>query len=197
VQERGRGLSIRADLAGGRAQSVGSLQRVSALAALAALLAVADVDAKLANQRLARNLGLELIGDAGFDKVALTVRAGIGEVGLMALGDLFGGRWRTVAMSAVFITRFATGRFRIHLGRTFAERSRLSLAGAKSLLESAGQLSDLGLEFSNLLEEFPTTGTRGFVHDSIVVARGSISCASFADKVGLSERALNKYPIRP
>jgi hypothetical protein len=44
----------------------------------------------------------------------------------------------------------------------------LSLAGAQSVVEPPGQLRDLGFEFADALEEIPTAGTRGLVHDAIV-----------------------------
>jgi hypothetical protein len=39
---------------------------------------------------------------------------------------------------------------------------------AQRVVEPPGQLGDLGFEFGNTLEEFPTAGTRGLVHDAIV-----------------------------
>src|SRR5262249_3121163 len=84
VEECGGGLGPGADLAGGGAQRVGRLERVAALGPLAARLAVADVDAELADQRGAVDLGLELVGRAGLDEAAPAVRARVGELGLMA-----------------------------------------------------------------------------------------------------------------
>src|SRR5690606_20732000 len=111
-------------------------------------------------QRLAWNLGLELLHRTGLDEAALTVRAGSREVRLVALGDLLG-RWRrAVSVLAVRVPRLAAGRLRVGLGWTFAERGSLSLAGAQGLVEPPGQLGDLGREFGNLLGEFPATGTR-------------------------------------
>src|SRR5689334_15142113 len=98
MQDRHRGLGVGADLAGGRAQGVGRLERVPALGPLAARLAVPDVDAELADQRGARDLGLELVGGAGLDEAAPAVRAGIGERSLVALGDLLGRGRRAVAV---------------------------------------------------------------------------------------------------
>ena len=90
VEERGGRLRIGADLAGGRAEGVGRLERVPALGPLAARVAVADVDPELADQRGAWDLGLELVGRAGLDEPAPAVRAGVREAGLVALGDLLG-----------------------------------------------------------------------------------------------------------
>ena len=174
VQDRGRGLGVGADLAGGRAQGVGRLERVPALGPLAARLAVADVDAELADQRRAGDLGLELVGRAGLDEAAPAVRAGVGQVGLVALGDLFGWRRRAVAVGAVGVARLAAGRLRVGLGRPLAERGGLPLAGAEGVVEPPGQLGDLGFEFGDTLEEFPAAGTRGLVHAAIVGKRATI-----------------------
>ena len=76
VQERRGGQGIGADLTGGGAQGVGGLKRVPALGPLAALLAVPDMDAELADQRLAWDLGLELVGRAGLDEATPAVREG-------------------------------------------------------------------------------------------------------------------------
>jgi hypothetical protein len=51
---------------------------------------VADVDVEPADQRFAGDVGLELVGRAGLDEAAPAVRAGVGEWGLVALGDLLG-----------------------------------------------------------------------------------------------------------
>src|SRR5207247_1233165 len=109
----GGGLGIGADLTGGRAQGVGRLERVTALGPLAARLAVTDVDAELADQRRAGDLGLELVGRAGLDEAAPAVRAGVGQVRLVALGNLLGRRWRAVAVGAVSVARLAAGRLRV------------------------------------------------------------------------------------
>ena len=117
----------------------------------------------------AGDLGLELVGRAGLDEAAPAVRAGVGQVGLVALGDLFGRRRRAVAVRAVGVARLAAGRLRVGLGRPLAERGGLPLAGAEGVVELPGQLGDLGFEFGDTLEEFPAAGTRGLVHAAIVV----------------------------
>jgi hypothetical protein len=75
VQDGGGGLGIGSDLTGGRAQRIRCLERVPALGPLAARLTVADVDAELADQWLAGNLGLELVGCPGLDEATPAVRA--------------------------------------------------------------------------------------------------------------------------
>jgi hypothetical protein len=126
------------------------------------------VDAELPHEGLAGDLGLKLVGGAGLDEAAPAVRAGIGEVRLVALGDLLGRGWRAVTVLAVGIARLATGWLRVGLGWAFAERGGLPLADAQSVIELPGQLGDLGFEFGDTLEEFPAAGTRGLVHDAIV-----------------------------
>jgi hypothetical protein len=69
----------------------------------------------------------------------------------------------------VGIAGHAAVRLRIGLGRTLAERGGLSLAGAQGVVESPGQRGDLGFEFGDTLEEFPTAGTRGLIHADIVM----------------------------
>src|SRR5262249_9319586 len=160
VQDRGGGLGIGADLASGRTQGVGRLERVAAPGPLAARLAVADVDAELADEGRAGDLGLELVGRAGLNEAAAAVRAGVGQVRLGALGGLFGWGRRAVPVSAVGGPRLAAWRLRVGLRRALAERGGLSLAGAQGVVEPPGQLRDLGFEFGDTLENIPTAGTR-------------------------------------
>ena len=78
VQSRGRGLSIRADLRRRGADRIRRLQFVAALRALPATRAVADVNAELANDRLAGDIGLQLLDDLGFDERPVAVGAVVG-----------------------------------------------------------------------------------------------------------------------
>ena len=100
MQDRGRGLGVGADLAGRRTEGAGRLERVTALGSLAARLAMPDVDAELADQRLTGNVGLELVRRAGLDEPALAMRARVGERGLVTFGDLLGRRWRACVYSS-------------------------------------------------------------------------------------------------
>ena len=168
VQDRRGGLGVRADLTGGRAQGVGRLERVPALGPLAARLAVPDVDAELADQRGAGDVGLVLVGGAGLDEAAAAVWARVGQVRLVALGDLIGRGRRAVAVGAVGVARLAAGRLRVGLGRPLAERGGLPLAGVDGVVEPPGQLRDLGLEFGDTLYKFPTAGTQRLVHTAML-----------------------------
>jgi hypothetical protein len=176
VKERGSGLSIGTNLAGGRAQRIGCLERVPALSPFAAHVAVTDVDTELADQRLTRDLGLELLGYASLDESAPTVRASIGELGFVALGNWFRWRW-SVAVGAVSVARLATGCFRIGLGWSFAKRSPLAFAGADGLFQLPSQFRDLSSEFGNLFVEFPATGTRRLVHTEMLPHQPLFNCA--------------------
>jgi hypothetical protein len=113
---------------------------------------VTDVDAELPYQRFTRNVGLELVGRAGLDEAAAAVRAPIGEVRLVVLGDLVERRGRAVRVGTVGGPRLAAGRLRVGLGWPLAEWGGLSLAGAQGVVEPPGQLRDLGFEFGDTLE---------------------------------------------
>jgi hypothetical protein len=108
------------------------------------------------------------------------VRAGVGQVGVVALRDLLGWRRRAVAVGTVSVARLAAGRFRVGPGRTLAERGGLPLAGAQGVVEPPGQLRDPGFEFGDSLEELPAAGTRRLVHATIVVTEASDSSLSAA-----------------
>ena len=72
------GLGVGAHLAGRGLPGIGRLQRVPALHAAAALLALADVDVELPADGLAWKLGLVLRRHAGLDQAASAGRAGVG-----------------------------------------------------------------------------------------------------------------------
>ena len=50
------------------------------------------------------------------------------------------------------LARLAAGRLRIGFGWAFAERGRLSLAGADGVFESLGQFDDPSFEFGDTLK---------------------------------------------
>lgn len=83
------GLGIGADPAGGCAQRIGRMERVAALKPHAARVAVPGVNAELADERLAGDLGLELVGRASLDNAALSVRTGARGARRVAPRDLF------------------------------------------------------------------------------------------------------------
>jgi hypothetical protein len=68
---------------------------MTSLNAALALTASADVDVELSVDGLARDLDLELLGDVGLVQTAAATAAGVGQVRLVNLVDLFrGGGWR-------------------------------------------------------------------------------------------------------
>jgi hypothetical protein len=90
-------------------------------------------------------------------------------------------RARTVL--TVRTVRLAPGRLRVGLGRAFAERGGLALAGANGLVQLPGQFRDLGREFGNLFGEIPAPEIRGLVHVAIVV-KWTTSSRSDRSRVG-------------
>jgi hypothetical protein len=136
------------------------------------------MDAEPPHDRPPRDLGLELLGHAVFDESALAGGAGVGQGRLVALADLFGRGRRPMAVRAVGIAGLASGGLGLGPGRAFAEGCGLALAGADGFLELPSQGRDLGLQGSDLLEEFATSGTRGLVHAPMLAGRDGFSCAN-------------------
>src|ERR1700685_3606912 len=198
VQCRRRRLGVWTNLAGRRSQGIGGLQRMPALHALAAVDAMADMHAKLADDRPARNLGLILGGDFRFHKPTVAMRTSDGQFGFVALGDLLG-RWRrAMAVSAMFFARFAARRLGIGLRRPLAERRRLAFASAQGVLEQAGQFGDLGFKFRHAFDHrlAPRT-TRNRFHAVIVRKPPPLSCASFSTPTrNTQSTTLNNDEIR-
>ena len=140
------GLAVGSELTGGGTQGVGGLQGVPPLNALAALLAVADVDVELAPPRLAGDFCLILVGHGCLDEAAAAAGTSGWQSGFQSFVDLVVGWWRPVAVSAVGVAAFASGCLGVGLGRPFAERSGLSFPGALCLFELAAELRVLGLQ---------------------------------------------------
>jgi len=184
MQEYGGGLGVGTDLTGGGSQGVGGLQGVPPLDALAAAVAAAHVDTELPDERLAGNLGLELIDDVGFDDVALAVGTGVGKRGIEAFVDVIGRRFHPIGMSAAVIG-FATGRFGLGLGLAFAERSGLPLAGPLGLFQLPGQFDDLGFELGKAFPEFLAARTQWFL--------GAVHDRKVSETKKERKRALNKH----
>jgi hypothetical protein len=82
---------------------------MASLHATMALTALTDVDVELPVDGLARDLDLELPGDAGFIERSAAVRADIRQGRLVNLVDLFGGRWLAVGLGAIVLARLAAG----------------------------------------------------------------------------------------
>jgi hypothetical protein len=111
------------------------------------------VDVELADDRLARNLGLILLIDVGFVEFAATAGTGIGQLRFVNFVDLVG-RWRgPMTMPTVVLAALASWRFGMLLWRALGKRCRLTLGGSLALLEQALKLLDLGLEFRDPLPQ--------------------------------------------
>ena len=103
---------------------------------LAAVSAVAAMDAELAEDRLTRNLGLELLVEMVLHDIAAAIGTALGQGSFVGFIDLAGRRWRAMAMLAVLVALFASWFFRLFLGFTFGERRRLSFDGALDRFET-------------------------------------------------------------
>ena len=125
VQDRRGGLGVGADLAGRRAQRVGGLERVPALGPLAARLAVADVDAELADQRLCAG------SRSGTGRPCRSRRGGPGSAGRRRAGAPRGTR-RPVRVAAAGGGRACRGR-RPTCGRASSGRASAGLCGTVPL----------------------------------------------------------------
>jgi hypothetical protein len=184
VEEGDGRLAIRTDLTGGGAQGVGGLQGVPPLNASPAVLAAADVDVEAADERLAGDFGLDLVGDAGFDERALAVRTGVGELGFECLIEVLVRRLCPIGVRAA-VVRFASRPLGFMLGFAFTEWSGLPLPGPLSFFELAGQFGNLVSELGHLLAKFLAARTRWLLsafHDRRVTK-----------VTGKRKGALNKY----
>ena len=119
---------------------------MAALDQAAAPTALADVDVELATDGLARDLNLELLGNASLVERPAAVGAAVRQWRLVNLVDLFGGRWLTVGLRAVVLAGLAAWFARIELGLALGEGSGLALAGAGRLVELAAEAVVLGLQ---------------------------------------------------
>ena len=147
------------------------------LHAAAALPALADVDRELAYDGLAGNLGLELLGRAGFHEGSLAVGAGLGQRGVVAFADVVGIGQRPMAVVAVVRAGFPSRRSGFRLWRSLAKGCGLALAGAERVFEAAGQLGQLGFELRYADAEGLAARARGVVHPAMLRTERSISCA--------------------
>ena len=86
------GLGIGAELGGGGADGIGSLQGVASLHASLAVAALTEMNGELAVDRLAGNFGLELLLDVGFVERSAAIGADVGQRCLVGFVDLLG--WR-------------------------------------------------------------------------------------------------------
>src|SRR5262249_30377493 len=148
VQLDDRGLGVRPQLGRGRAQGVGSLQRVAALHAAVTRAAVADVDIELPVDWSSGDLDLVLVGDVTFLDRPTTVGTNVGQQRLV---DLVGlpRRRQAMALAAVVGSGLAAGPHGRGLRRLLGERSGLTLPSAAGFVQVLLEAFDLRLPFGD------------------------------------------------
>jgi hypothetical protein len=177
-------LGIGPQLAGGSAGGIGSLQRMPAAVAFAALDAVAAMDVELAMDDPAWNFAL--IGCIDMRLVNATAAiAKFGEGSLMKFIDLVERRRWTMTMLAMLGTGLATRRLRIFLGRPLGKRRRLPLGSPLDRIEPSLEFGKFLLQFGNT--PIPLLAARAIIANEVVhkdsVAKGhAVSCASLSTK---------------
>jgi hypothetical protein len=168
VEFNDRGLGVRPQLGSGGTEGIGGLQGMAALDPAAALTALADVNVELSVDRLARDLYLELLGDARFFEGAAAVGAYARQGRLMNLVDLVR-CWRpAMCLRAVVLARLAAGLLGLVGGLAPGEGGGLALAGAGRLVELAAEALILGLEIAEASLKGLAAGTRDGLHTSII-----------------------------
>src|SRR2546425_1062812 len=100
---------------------------MSALNAVLALAARADVDVELAMNGFARNLDLVLVSDVSFVDGAAAIGAVVGQRRLMHFVDVR--RRLAMGLGAVIFAGLAAGLFRLGFGWSFGEGRRLAFPG--------------------------------------------------------------------
>jgi hypothetical protein len=125
---------------------------------LAAVLAMAAVDRKLADNGATGNLALELLIETIFDDRTPTVGTLFGQGSIELFINVLGRRWLAMGVRAVLFASFAARLLGTLLGFTFGEGRRLAFARAfgfvKALAEIANgllQLLDKPIAFGELL----------------------------------------------
>jgi hypothetical protein len=103
---------------------------------LAAPLTMPAVNVELADDRPARNLGLELLIEMVLADRAAARGTLLGQGGVQRFLDLLGRRRRAMGVSAVLVALLAAGLFGVLLGRPLGERGRLPLGGAFRFVEA-------------------------------------------------------------
>jgi hypothetical protein len=155
-------------LSRGGTEGVGRLQGMTSLNAALALTASADVDVELSVDGLARDLDLELLGDVGLVQTAAATEAGVGQVRLVNLVDLFRAGRLAVGLGAVVFTGLASGLLGLVGRLSLGEGGGLALAGAGRLVELAAEALDLGLQVVQASLKGLAVGTPDRFHAGII-----------------------------
>jgi hypothetical protein len=127
------GLGIGPQLGGGGPEGVGRLQGIAPLNPPVALPALPDMDVELPVDGLARDLDLELLGDAGFVERASTVGADRRQLRFVDFVDVGGGL--PMGLGAVIRAGLTAGPLRLVLRRPLGEGGGLALAVSLCLFE--------------------------------------------------------------
>ena len=149
VQIDDRGLGIRAELTLRGAGGIADLQLVMAPQMLAAPTAMTAMNVKLANDRLAWNLGLILLVETVLNNVAATAGTLVRQRRFVGLVNLIGRRRRPMAVSAMRFARLAARFLGIGFGFALGKRSGLTLRGLLGGGETSLQVRDGLLEACN------------------------------------------------
>ena len=118
---------------------------------LAALLAVAAVDVELADDRPARNLGLELLVEMVLDDVAAAIGTLIGQGRVVGFIDQVRRRRVAMRVPAMLVAHLAAWLFGVLLGLAFGKRGRLPLGRAFGFFEAFLEIVNGLLELRDLL----------------------------------------------
>jgi hypothetical protein len=150
---------------------------MAALHALAAVLAVADGEVELADDRLAGDFGLELCDALVLDDGPAADGAGFRQGHSDGFLDLVGRRRGPMAVSAVVLSAFAAGPFGVELGLAFAKGRGLPFAGALGLIEQAGEFVHPLLQLGDAPLESLASGAVRLSHAAIIGTRAACRCA--------------------
>jgi hypothetical protein len=128
------------------------------------------VDVELAVNGLARDLDLELLGDMRFVARAAAVGAGVGQLRLVDLVDLFGAGRLAVGLVAVILAGLGAGLPGLVGGLAFGEGGGLALAGAGGLVELAAEALVRRFQVAEASLKGLAAGTRDRLQASYIIA---------------------------
>src|SRR6516165_7128015 len=138
------------------------------LNAAVAVPALADVNVELPVDGLARDLDLELLGDAGLVERAAAGGAGVGQGRLVDLVDLLGAGRLAMGFGAVVFAGLAAGLLGLVGGLALGEGGGLALAGAGRRVELAAEALVLSLQIVQASLKGLAVGTRDGLHTPII-----------------------------